>query len=57
MPTQKGVPWFVLVFRHTVEVWDENSAGWEVARGGLDVYGCGEGADKQSQLAQDSSVY
>jgi len=47
----------LLVFRHTVEVWYENSAGWEVARGVLDVYGCGEGADKQSQLAQDSSVY
>jgi len=40
-----------------VEVWDENSAGWEVVRAGLDVCGCGAGADKKSQLAQDSNVY
>ena len=55
--TQKGISWFWLVFWHTVEVWDENSAGWEVVRDGLDVCGCGAGADKMFQLAQESSVY
>ena len=40
-----------------MEVCVENSAGCEVVRGGLDVYGCGAGAEKIFQLAQDSSAY